>query len=61
MSLSIYDKPNILCLIVYKKSMNAIVFSNILNTLVITTIAIFAVSTGLIGYSSLKEKLATRR
>jgi hypothetical protein len=46
---------------VYKESMNAIVFSNILNTLVITTIAIFAVSTGLIGYSNLKEKLATRR
>ena len=37
------------------------VFSNILNTLVIATIVIVAVSLGLVGYSSLKEKPAARR
>ena len=40
--------------------MNADSFSNILNTLVVTTIVIFAVSFGLFGYSILKEKLAAR-
>jgi hypothetical protein len=41
--------------------MDAGTFSNILNTLVIATIVMVAVSLGLLGYSGLKEKLAARR
>jgi hypothetical protein len=41
--------------------MDAGVFSNILNTLVIATIVILVVSLGLYGYPSLKAKLTARR
>jgi hypothetical protein len=40
--------------------MDAGAFSNILNTLVITTIVIFAVCLGLYGYSHLGGKLKVR-
>ena len=41
--------------------MDAEALSNIMNTLVIGTIVIFAVSLGLFGYSSIKGRLAARR
>ncbi len=40
--------------------MDAEFFLNILNTLVIATIVIFAVCLGLWGYASLKERSAAR-
>jgi hypothetical protein len=41
--------------------MDAGTFSNILNTLVITTIFIFVVCLGLYGYFHLREKLKVRK
>jgi hypothetical protein len=41
--------------------MDAEVFSNILNVLVIATIVVFVACLGLFGYSSLKEKRAASR
>ena len=43
------------------ENMDAQFFLNILNALVITTLVILVVSSGLVGYSILKEKLSVRK
>jgi len=43
------------------ENMDAQFFLNILNALVITTLVILVVSSGLVGYSILEEKLRVRK